>query len=152
MTAAPQYDRIISMLAIDPGAHTGWAYFHDGVLLDAGVTTPDKQPLHPIPDLVVIECPARIYDHATAASIIKLARVTGRYEERYCNAPIELVEPRTWKGTIDGDIMVNRIKAAFTPHEAAVAARFKGGYAHNMVDAIGLGKWSLRQPFMRRRG
>jgi hypothetical protein len=88
-------------------------------------------------------------NQATVSSILKLARCVGRYEERFSDTLIELVAPRDWKGTIDGDIMVKRIQAALTPSEAAVLAAYTGGYAHNAVDAIGLGKWSLRQPFMR---
>lgn len=144
---------ITSLLAIDPGAHTGMAYFalHDGAwrLMEAFVCTPDDCSFPVRPDLVVIECPTRVFDQATIGSILKLARVAGRYEERFAGTLVELVAPRDWKGTIDGDIMVERIKNSMSGHEAAVLARYKGGYAHNAVDAIGLGKWALRQPFMR---
>ncbi len=145
---------IRSLLAIDPGARTGWAafglYASGWQLQGAGVVTPDAEFAHRM-DLTVIENPV-IYPNSRArpADILKLARIVGRYEERFKDSYVELVEPRKWKGTVDGDIMVRRIEAAMTPYEKEVLAAYKGGYRHNAVDAVGLGKWALRQPFMRR--
>jgi hypothetical protein len=152
----PTHKPILSLLAIDPGARTGGALFmcFAGVwtLTWAGVVRPTDRERFPVKtaDLVVIECPTRVYDQATVGSILKLARVVGRYEELFADTHVELVEPRAWKGTIDGDIMLKRIEAALTETERQVVGRWTGGYAHNMLDAIGLGKWAIRQPFMRR--
>ncbi len=145
---------IQSVLAIDPGNHTGMAYFQwtesvGWTLLEAFVCSPDDTSFPVRPDLVVIECPTRVFKEATVQSILKLARCAGRYEERFAGTIVELIEPRAWKGSIDGDIMIARIEAAMTPAEKAVLARYTGGYAGNAVDAIGIGKWALRQPFMR---
>lgn len=140
-----------SLLTIDPGLRTGWAYFRRWVergwqLDGAGVVEPNVSLGVSSPDIVIIENP-QIYPHSKArpADILKLARLVGRYEERFRRASLTLlVAPRDWKGTIDGDIMVTRIEAGFTAEERMIATAYKGGYRHNMIDAIGLGKWSVR--------
>ena len=139
-----------SLLALDPGARTGWAFFrrwpHEGWVLEgAGVVTPAESLGVSHPDFVVIENP-QIYPNSKArpADILTLARLVGRYEERFRKTKVLLVLPRQWKGTIDGDVMIARIEAALTPDEAAVCAAYQGGYGHNMIDAIGLAKWAVR--------
>jgi hypothetical protein len=140
-----------TLLAIDPGLRTGWAYFQiwpgkEPFLDGAGVLQPEDGLGYATPDYVLIENP-RIYPNGKAnpEDILKLARLVGRYEERFRKArAVHLVRPRDWKGTVDGDIMCARIEAAFTPEEKAVVAAYKGGYRHNMIDAIGMGKWAFR--------
>ncbi len=147
------------LLALDPGARTGWALFHDlsgWHVAAAGVFSPTDPCIVPVKtlDFVVIENPV-IYPNSRArpADILKLARIVGRYEERFASRtrhPVQLVEPRQWKGTIDGDIMVARIEAAMTEADRITLAGYRGGYRHNAVDAIGLGYWALRQPWCKR--
>lgn len=141
-----------SLLAIDPGNKTGMAMFDDDFgrgwrLTHAQVVRPDDGDGYVLPDVVVIECPTRVFAQATTRSICKLAMTAGRYVERYRRAHVETVEPRDWKGTVDGDIMTERIKAALSPEERNLCAKYK--FDHNMLDAVGLGKWALRQPWMR---
>jgi hypothetical protein len=144
-----------SLLAIDPGARTGYAWFqhfvNDGWFLQGGgVCSPDSAELLGDPfNQVVIENPV-IYPHSKArpADILTLARIVGRYQERFRHCPIELVEPRRWKGTIDPDIMLRRIEVALTARDRAVYNSYTGGYKHNFTDAVGLGKWAVAQPFM----
>lgn len=147
----------MNLLAIDPGAHTGWAYFDRGILRSCGVASPDDHFFSARIQMVAIENP-RIYPDGSQArpnDILTLARIVGRYQERYTgNAEyIQLVEPRGWKGTINGDVMVNRIKEQMTGEEALTYLQGTFGvaksYAHNAVDAIGLGKWAIRQPWYR---
>lgn len=150
---------IASVLAIDPGACTGWALFQCFApgwrMIGAGVASPEENtfPVSArLADLVVIECPERNYGRMREKDLVTLARVVGRYEERFRSSRIELVAPRSWKGTIDGDIMTARIEAAMTPAEVAILdtpKRLAKSYRHNAIDAVGLGKWALRQPFMR---
>jgi hypothetical protein len=139
-----------SLLALDPGLHTGWALFQiwpnrlpflDG----AGVLRPEDGLGYATPDHVIIENP-RIYPNGKAdpEDILKLARLVGRYEERFRRSKVYLIRPRDWKGSIDGDIMCKRIEEAMTPDEVTVAAAYRGGYRHNMIDAIGMGKWAFR--------
>jgi hypothetical protein len=151
------WQRKTSLLAIDPGAKTGWALFLESAdvwrLAACGVVSP----MDPTPwpgskklDQIVIEVPV-IYPHSKASpkSILTLSRIVGRYEERFAEAgPIELIEPRTWKGTIDGDIMIRRIEAGLSLEDRRVHDQYTGGYKHNMTDAVGLGFWALKQPFM----
>jgi len=61
------------------------------------------------------------------------------------------VAPRDWKGTIDGDIMAARIKATLSADTRDKLPKMAKSVEHNMLDAIGLGQWSLRQPWGRMR-
>lgn len=158
MTPTQLWDRKTSLLAIDPGARTGWALFLEvggWHLAASGVVSPTEPPTWPglsKIDQVVIENPV-IYPHSKARpkDILTLARTVGRYQERFDRHPIELVEPRTWKGSVDGDIMVRRIEAALTPRDLAAygKATCRSSEKHNMTDAVGIGQWALKQPFMR---
>jgi hypothetical protein len=141
----------MNLLAIDPGNTSGFAYFVSGQLVWALEAPPDHDVPCLLGSLVVIECPVRIFKQATVNSILHLSRCVGRYQERYRENKQKLVAPHEWKGTIDGDIMTNRIEAQLTPAERALLpTKPRGGLDHNMLDAIGLGKWSLRQPWAKR--
>lgn len=141
------------LLALDPGAKTGAAVFvrsdsEGWTLLGARTCSPDdvsRLPWGPV-NVVVIENP-EIYARSKARprDILKLARIVGRYEERFLGSTIRLVTPHEWKGSIDGDIMTKRILASLN----AVEARLCAGVDHNAIDAVGIGKWALRQPWMR---
>lgn len=145
-----------TLLAIDPGANTGIALFFLGpdcppVLVSAAVVSPDAWVGDStLPDIVVIENP-QIYPHSKArpADVLTLARIVGRYEERFKDAKQRLVLPHEWKGSVPGDIMTERIKAALSPMEKERISFLCKSVAHNAIDAIGLGKWALRQPWMR---
>jgi hypothetical protein len=135
-----------SLLAIDPGARTGYAYFlrekDTWALVGAAVSAPSVYyPCALSPDYVVIECPDRIFSYARTKDILKLARIVGRYEERYESSSLLLVTPHAWKGSVNGDIMTARIRAALTAPEAEIVR----GLDHNGLDAVGLGKWAVRQ-------
>ena len=145
-----------TLLAIDPGLHTGWAFFINAEgwhVTAAGVAAPDDPQWSPLRkyDLVVIENP-QIYPNSPArpADILKLARIVGRYEERFAGSPIELVLPRAWKGTVPKKVMIARIEASMDDRARGACAAFKGGYRDNMLDAVGLGQWAIQQPFVRR--
>ena len=133
------------LLAIDPGAKTGWALFdRDGVLDSAG--TAEFLVCAPQRFLrgaeVVIENP-RIYPTTKRPNdILTLARIVGRFEERYRTSEVRLVTPREWKGTLPKALMAKRILAALTPQERVIAK----GLGPDAIDAIGLGKWALAHP------
>jgi hypothetical protein len=142
-----------TLLALDPGAKTGWALYQVfGAiwhLTGCGVVTPEDTVPDNKPQIVVIENP-EIYPNSQARpkDILTLARIVGRYQERYREAKhIELVAPHKWKGSIPKDIMLARIEAAIPARDGGAVAAYKGGYRHNMIDAIGLGTWALMQPF-----
>ena len=115
-------------------------------MVKAGVVTPDEPGVPGTYLVGVIESPARIYSQGTVTSILHLARCVGRYQERYSDHTVRLVEPREWKGTIDGDIMAARIKATLSADTRDKLPKMTKSVEHNMLDAIGLGQWSLRQP------
>jgi hypothetical protein len=147
---------IQTLLAIDPGLKTGWAFFVAAGgwhVAGAGVVAPDDPTWSPLIKygLVVIENP-QIYPHGKArpSDLLKLARVVGRYEERFAGSPIELVAPRDWKGTVPKAIMLARIEAALDERTRGACAAYKGGYRDNLLDAVGMGFWAIQQPFMRR--
>jgi hypothetical protein len=148
-----------TLLAIDPGAKTGWALFArvDGWRLQAaGIASPNDRTWPGLKkiDQIVIEAPIRPNPHTPRpADILTLSRTIGMYLERFHENAIELVDPHTWKGSVPKEIFTRRIEAALSPADRETCARLKFTYAastvHNMLDAIGLGYWAQKQPFMR---
>lgn len=135
------------LLAIDPGADSGWARFgDDGALvacglndgaMDAGITR------------IYIERPM-IYpggrQQARPRDIITLALRAGDWAgwlRGFVGVQAEYVEPAEWKGQVRKDIHHARIWARLSPAEQAIAADAAKGIApskrHNMLDAIGIG-------------
>jgi len=136
------------LLAIDPGESSGWAIFFKGMLIACGLNG-EPSPLPPKLDLLVIEEP-RIYPGGRTrrpADIMKVQASAhhwrGKLEAR-C-AEVRMIAPRTWKGTIDGDIVCARTLAKLDPGERQVFDDAMHGVAkrkqHNVLDAIGLGLW-----------
>jgi hypothetical protein len=145
-----------SVMAIDPGINTGWAYFGDGHLHDCGIHTGYDDPpmLGLAPCVCVLERPV-IYPHAqqTArpADIIKLAILMGDLRGFYRRAGYDIheVEPRKWKGTVPKAIHQPRIIGLLSTHELDNIPRINKskanplGYDNNTLDAIGLGLFQL---------
>lgn len=147
----------VNLITIDPGNTTGWAAFSDGVLVHAGV---DKKAdlfggqgtllgcRSPAPTTILIELP-RWYprDQVDTNDLIDLAVLVGEakrfYEVQGCR--VELVSPRTWKGTVPKKIHNQRVLGCLTPEEVAVMPRRPRAKDHdnNMVDAVGMGLWKL---------
>jgi hypothetical protein len=131
----------VRLLALDPGASTGWAFFIEGRLEACGFAKGPSKLFVPDSDHVVIENP-QIYPHSEVDpnTILVLARMVGRYEERFAHIPTKLVLPREWKGTIKKPVMLKRIREGLTPAEKAMTLKCPD----DTIDAIGLGKWTLR--------
>ena len=91
---------------------------------------------------VVIENPCIYPTTKRPNDILTLARIVGRFEERYRTSRVRLVTPREWKGTLPKALMAKRILAALTPQEKVTAK----GLGPDAIDAIGLGKWALAHP------
>lgn len=53
--------------------------------------------------------------------------------------PIRVYRPRDWKGSIDGDAMVERIKTRLTPAEHSRIHLPAKSLEHNVYDSIGIG-------------
>lgn len=139
------------LLAVDPGADAGWAFFDDGRLIGCGLGTPRQDR----PDRVVIEKPM-IYpggrqevppnDLITLA--VRAGEVGGAF--RALGAVVDYVLPRTWKnGPIPKDVMHKRILRRLDDAERALIDVAGRGMApskrHNMLDAVGIGLWGLRR-------
>jgi hypothetical protein len=128
----------VTVLAIDPGRDTGWAFLDDARrLVMCGLGNPPDSIRHP----VVIERP-QVYrgrgSKGDPNDLITLAIQVGQYKERAerSGSKVELVLPHSWKGTVDPDILCRRVVASLSEVECAVLFR------HNVIDAVGLAIWS----------
>lgn len=138
------------LIAVDPGKKTGVARFESGRLVEAYVAEPAallERKIYP-PPRVVIENPRWYpYDHKDVNDLLDLAVLVGRYQQHFAGqgAQVELVWPRTWKGTAPKKVTNMRALAALSPEELAVVPlrpRAKD-VDNNVADAIGLGLWKL---------
>ncbi len=140
-----------TLLALDPGADTGWALFADKRLTGCGLGNPPDSHRHECFAEVVIECPVRVNRGIPDQAILKLARNAGEWAGRYaeCAEQITYVSPNDWKGSTSKDVSHARLWAKLDAHEQGVVdAAFRAhpgrnGLApskrHNVLDAIGIG-------------
>ncbi len=137
------------LLAIDPGADTGWARFDEKRLTACGLGVP----LAAETRRVLIERPM-IYpggrQKARPADVIKLAVRAGEMGGQYARTAgiePEYIEPHTWKGSVSKDIHHARIWAKLTPAEQAIVSDAARGVApskrHNILDAVGIGLFGI---------
>lgn len=148
-----------TLVTIDPGLrHCGLAVFRDGVLRAAYLVrlgADDAQTaaarfalatqvfsLAGHPDRLVIELP-RIYPAARQKGdqndLIQLATVAGAVVGRVLARHVEFIYPRTWKGTINADVMTERITERLTADESTRVEKCPASLSHNVYDAIGIG-------------
>lgn len=129
-------------LAIDPGRDNGWSIYSDRWLVDCGLGDP---PLG-IYSFIVAERP-QIYERGDVDpnDIVTLAIRLGRQLGRFPESPIGLVLPAKWKGQVPKPIHNRRVLDALSPAEEKVylACGVSESKRHNVIDAIGLGKWAL---------
>jgi hypothetical protein len=136
---------------IDPGSlgNAGQAIFSCGKLTSANLL--DK--LEPIPwwsgedEILVLEYPM-IYPHGKTKrpnDIVTLAYAAGRLTANVPLNKIKKIHPRDWKGTIDADLVTNRILERLTPGERALIPDIPKDLLHNVIDAVGLGLWDLQR-------
>ncbi len=139
-------------LAIDPGVkHLGVAMFEgDRLVCAALVKTEDRPALAEIlftygyPDLTVIEVPQcyqRSKSKGDPNDLIAVALVVGALQERLQR--VELVKPRVWKGAVKKEVMLKRIAGKLTPEEQAILPKLPKTLAHNVLDAVGIGLFSV---------
>jgi hypothetical protein len=148
----------VRTLAIDPGRDTGWAIVDSfGELLMCGLGAPPADPVGV--ERVIIERP-QVYRGRSSKGdpndLITLAIQVGRYLERYSTRSTEEVLPRAWKGTMDPDILCERVVDSLLPREYDILSPIleplarkpltreflTAGKRHNVIDAVGLAKWS----------
>jgi hypothetical protein len=148
----------MTLIAIDPGFNgTGIAAFTDeGRLVDVALVVPPsagqvdfaerlRQAIDALPDSrgadLIIEFPDRDDRKGDITDLFKLAAITGAISvaPQWRGSRISYVFPSEWKGNVPKDIHGRRIVASLTPKERAILE--KRGADHNVIDAVGLGKW-----------
>ena len=134
-----------TLLAVDPGKHfCGWAFFVDGVLHSCGLDVPDEIALLMHAERLVIELP-QIYRASRTKGdpndLIDVALVVGQIMASFTD--VTLIKPRAWKGTVKKEVMTARIESKLTDAEKALIPRLSISLRHNVVDAIGIGLFSL---------
>lgn len=138
---------------VDPGNSTGWAEYYRGELKQCGPWDLDawEFPCILIPDANWVIEDQVIYPKSPVPpnDIVILAKSAARVADRVGWKTVEWVRPRTWKSTLDADIMCERIIRCLTPTERlvyfAAADKMPEGVRHNVIDAIGIGLWKLRR-------
>jgi hypothetical protein len=140
------------LLAIDPGADSGWAVFFGRMLVECGLgDSPRFDALRTAQlDNLVIERPV-IYPGGRTKSpndVVTLALNAGEWAGRYkgIGTRVRYVEPRTWKGTLDPDVCNVRILACLDSGETDVyrdaTRKVPKRKQHNVIDAIGIGLYA----------
>ena len=149
-------DIVPFLIAIDPGACTGFATFTKGILGQAGICDRNGSEYWKcVPHfarcnslVVVVEKPVDYPGSARKADpndLITLALHVGalKYHYELHGAKVQLVTPYAWKGQTPKDIHNARTLAALTEYERSTIPTFGKALEHNMLDAIGLGLWYL---------
>lgn len=140
----------MKFLAVDPGKKLcGAAVFRDGALDWCGVIEFDnvfelRFGLDADYDAVVCEVPQVYQTGKRKGDQNDLVDITLCAGAVLSLAPKALaVRPREWKGTVDGDDMVERIREKACPKALRAFNELPKNKAHNAVDAYGLGKWFM---------
>lgn len=148
------------LLAIDPGRDTGWATLSAaGTLLGCGLGAPPTEGV----TRVIVERPQIYRGRASKGDpndLITLAIQVGQYTERYASRglKVEHVLPHDWKGSVDPEVLCRRVVASLTECERLlletvlaplarkpICDELTGGRRHNVIDAVGIAKWSLHR-------
>ncbi len=161
------------LLAIDPGADSGWSLFLGSTCVACGLGDPRTSPRHRLSDItdVVIERP-RIYPHdkPDPNDILTLAIRAGEWGGVYrSHANVRYVTPSEWKGSVPKAIHHARLVTKLSSDETAlIQTVFRSGYRslkvrkimdrleappvplpmpkgkqHNVLDAVGIGLFAV---------
>ena len=156
-----------TLLSIDPGIRgTGAAIFQDGLLTAAAyVKNFEKKGGGPYEaakmawavfdwyeqrsrsfaalNTLVLEWPQTYSGRASRGDtndLFPLAGVDAALAVLFPGAGVTRYTPHEWKGSVDGDVMIERIKGRLSDEEkAAVTLPSAKGLAHNVFDACGVG-------------
>ena len=114
------------------------------VLQAAGIPRTKSDPGEPL-TVLAVEVP-RVYvgGKARPEDIVQLAVVAGAFtggvDAEFYSCP----RPSEWKGTIDGDILCDRVlNRVANAAERMIVLRSEGGTTSHVQDAAGLGFWVL---------
>jgi hypothetical protein len=134
---------VIWTLAVDPGAHTGWAWGGDS-LVSCGLAKRIEEIPDTTLDRLVIEIPHPGRGRASRQDINALSERVGAIVERVHAPQVVRVSPIAWKGAVPKEIHNRRVLASLTPAEQVILAdaQIPRSYVHNVIDAIGLWKWA----------
>lgn len=135
-----------TVLAIDPGAHSGFAWIRNGVLVACGKFDPDTLTGPPgltgdVRATVVIERPRdRPGKGVPANDLITLALRAGTVGGicRAYGMYVSYFFPEQWKGNLSKAVGHVRIRAALRPDELPLWPK-----SPDARDAVGLGLWAV---------
>ena len=145
----------MKIVAVDPGNEAGFAVFDlssrnlERAELVRGDPTPDLIGLFPSDFVFYIEEPHSrgASDRMGAASLLKHRDNASKWImlAQFAKAQrIEQIKPVFWKGSINKKIFTQRLERDLTELERSFFSQIKPkGKAHNVLDAIGLGKWAV---------
>jgi hypothetical protein len=147
------------LFTADPGKHhVGWAIFDGNRLATCGLDQwkageyaelKVERILENIRATALIELPVASRGRTVDANdLIDVAITVGRVVQALGpHTTVELIPPRDWKGTVDPDVMIERIKNRLAPDEGINLqnVQLKSSLRHNVIDAIGLGLWRLNR-------
>lgn len=150
----------MSLLSVDPGNSTGWAFFDSkGSLQCCGlVKCLVPASLDALAETVTsasqiyVEIP-QVYSGPRAKGdpndLIQVAVCAGWVISQYRQADLKTVKPAEWKGQEPKEITHKRVLASLSPYELAVfeqnLGKHKKSVQHNVVDAVGIGLWALKR-------
>lgn len=135
------------------GGAFGWEQVAQDVYhwaLRAGDARAGSQAFGCAADTLVLEWP-QVYQGGRQKGdpndLLPLAALNGALRALFPAPRLHLPKPSDWKGQVPKDIMGARILSKLTAEEKAVwnAAQFPKSLAHNVLDAVGLGLYSLRR-------
>lgn len=142
------------LLAIDPGADTGWSLFDEpGRLVACGLGDPRDSGHVRAAKIrkLIVERPHQ-HGRARPKDLITLALRAGRWAGvfGFKDEDVDYIEPMVWKGTRNKDQTKPLILAKLAPYEEVIVKQAiatggpKGramaeGKQHNMLDGIGIG-------------
>lgn len=145
------------LTSIDPGVHSlGVACFTERVLKGAYFLENDQQQY--LAEMVsVVEGDSVISEQMQAyapgqqkgdqADILHVNITVGALMQHTVanKGFFQMVYPRTWKGNVPKEVMLNRIMSKLTEAEKKLLPKLPKTKLHNVIDAIGIGLWKLER-------
>lgn len=143
-----------TLLALDPSVTaTGWAFFEDGKVKDAGVLSrvdefrgTELQVFRTTrPDILVVEIP-QVYGRNSMVDendLIAVAVTAGVFIGSIICKELVTVRPAKWKGQVPKSIHNERVLAKLSADERDLLLDIPKSKLHNAIDAIGIGLWHL---------
>lgn len=92
-------------------------------------------------ETLVLEYPqiGRQWAKGDPNDLLDLAYTQGAITHVLLPRALEVIRPQTWKGTVDADIVLERIKNKLTDREKQPTVLRSNN--HNALDAVGIGLW-----------